>query len=276
MLRIIRLAALIFTGILLYPPFCMGAENIVTFYPKAITRIQSPPDESKLSIICQHKIGEEFVTFIGAEKKVLLAAITKEKLKHPEKNILLRRMFVKTKTMPVPFAGNIVDWAYVFDRNNDGKIDYVAYLIGALPVKPKDFPKNFPKGSETASMDQLELFYKNSQLIFRHWADDHFSGKVNGGILESMDPERKFWVDGWTLIQSTHFDSILDTCYNFKDDINIKTADCVKSGEGYLTHRIDGESVFEAKDLDSRNKLLSLFNEAAGACRLAKDSFYQE
>ncbi len=35
-------------------------------------------------------------------------------------------MFAKIKTVPVPFAGNILDWGYVFERNVDDEIDYVA------------------------------------------------------------------------------------------------------------------------------------------------------
>ncbi len=66
-------------------------EDIISFYPKAYAKTQNPPEEKKLMVIAEQKIEDKFVTFMGVEKgKVLLAAITNNKLQNPKKAFLLK------------------------------------------------------------------------------------------------------------------------------------------------------------------------------------------
>ncbi len=231
---------------------------------------QSPPDEGTFSIVCQKELadtflsqsGTMFVSFISTNgKTILLAAITKSELKDPAATIKVREA-----------PKRLVEWAYVFDRNGDGKVDYIVWPVGIVPFKPRDFPADFPKGS-TLTFQQLEYLQKNARLLLQHWADDSFEGKISAVVIEASDPERAYLVDGWQTIQSTHFDGILDDCWYFNESIGQKSGDCERSGQGYKTRSLIFKPMFGPDNLAGMSKVLSIFNEAAGQCNLRGDSF---
>jgi len=220
-----RFIYIFFLWILISSDFSFAQENILSFYPKAYAKTQNPPEEKKLIIIAEQKIEDKFVTFIGVEKgKVLLAAITKDSLKDPKTEILLKIKFKniekEAQLLTVPYSDTvkITEWGYVFDRNKDGKIDYVAYLVAAIPVKPpQTFPSDFPKGEELkdhflALINRYKenpmyfhMFWICLRLVFAHMADDDLDGNIDGVVIEAMDSER-YWVDRWTALRSTRFE----------------------------------------------------------------------
>ncbi len=310
-----NLKRLIFTALgvsLISTCISFAQEDIISFYPKAYAKTQNPPEEKKLMVIAEQKVEDKFVTFIGVEKgKVLLVAITKDKIKNPQKDISLKVRF-KSKEIDIerfsmrldniPDAGKIQDGCYVFDRNADGKIDYVSSLLGIIPVKPKDFPSDFPQGRTNYIFNndtrQIEFFKKNCQMVFNHLADDNFDGRVDGVVVERMDSERD-WVDNWTIIRSSNFNDVLDTCWLFKDNINTKESNCLRAQKGYVARRAirdlpepenkDSGKILEAvpfyttklaefgnEELRKESEVLSLLNQAANLCGLTKDSFYKE
>lgn len=309
---IYRFVIFVFGWVLVFVHISHSQDNIISFYPKAYAKTQNPPEEKKLIIIAEQKIEDKFVTFIGVEKgKVLLAAITKEKINNLQKSISLKVRFKNKKismgqyTMTfgdVPVAGELKDWGYIYDRNADGKLDYVSFFIGVMPVKQKDFPTDFPKGLVLLPFHDnpkhLEIFKRSCQLIFNHMADDNLDGSIDGVVLERMDHERS-WVDSWTIIQNSKFKETVDTCWIFKDNVGIKEGDCVKTQKGYMVRRATKDSTefdtkeqanlakelplyktkfseFGSTDMTKMYELLSLFNQAASLCGLTKDSFYKE
>lgn len=279
--------------VLISPNFSYAQNDITSFYPKAYAKTQNPPEEKKLIIIAEQKIEDKYVTFIGMEKgKVLLAAITKEKIKDPQKSLYLTARFEKvTKKVKNPYftitfakklfldPGEIIDWGYVFDRNGDGKIDYVSYLIGALPVKQNNFPENFPKRGEEAVLSDesrpLAVFIFCSRLNFAHYADDNFDGKIDAAVIERMDLERD-WIDKWMVLRSTNFNDICDTCWFFKENISEKAGKCLRTNKGYWAHRVGGSVDFGKEEFINLSYSLLIFNQAASLCGLTKDSFYKE
>lgn len=141
-----------------YPGFAQ--EDILAFYEKAYARTQLPPDESGLSIICQQKLEDYYITFMGTGgQKVLLAAFSKEKLDNPNEDVWLKWRLVTPGEKRK--GGKTMDWGYVYDRNGDGQIDYIAYLMGPMPIKGKSFPENFPKLWEKLNLEQLSFVVKN-------------------------------------------------------------------------------------------------------------------
>lgn len=253
-----------------------GEENILTFYNKAEARIQSPPDESYLKVICRKKIDNLYVTFVGWETgKVLLAAITQKKLKKPDKDILLKVRFMGLQEPPfaVPTAGNIVDWAYVYDRNGDGKIDYISYLVGPMPFEQKGFSADYPKRGEPVNLDELKIFLDSSRLLFNHFADDNHNGNVDAVVFETIDPERD-WVDGRMVLRSSDSEDELDEGWLFKEDINVKEKDAERVGNGFKTLRVGGTGVFGPAEQAEASKVFSMFNKAAEKCKLTSSSFY--
>ncbi len=259
-------------GIMLYPNLCKGQDNIFSFYGKAYTRTQSPPDESKLIMICEQKVKDFFVTFIGFEsKKVLLAAVTKVKLANPKEDIWLKWRFVPSGQNPK--GGVTADWGYVFDRNGDGKIDYIAFLMGPLWVKDKDFPIDYPKMGEKLNGEQVRLMINSTKLVFRYFADENFDGKVDAVVLEVLDD--RTWVDHWLFARNSHFDGVIDDGWHFKSNISEKLSDLIKTDQGYLWGGFGG-SILGNQLLATGSEIMSNFNEGAKACGFTKDSFYNE
>jgi len=254
----------------------LGEENILTFYNKTAARIQSPPDESYLRVICRKKIDNLYVTFVGWETgKVLLAAITQKKLKKPDKEILLRVRFTKSLERPVlPTRDYVVDFGYVYDRNGDGKIDYISYLVGPMPFKQKDFPANYPKRGQPINLHQYKIALESMALLFRHRADDNYDGKVDAVVIEALDPETD-WVEGRMALRSTKFDGAVDEAWFFKDDISVKEKDAERLGNGFRARWIGGiGSIFGPVELAKTDYALSMFTEAAEKCKLTSGSFY--
>ena len=257
---------------------CEAENSILTFYEKAVKRIDSPPVESQLFVECREKIDNLYVTFAGVEEgKVMLAAITEKKLKKPDKEILLRVYLTKSLEKPIlPTRDYVMDWGYVYDRNGDGKIDYVAYNIGPMPFKQKNFPEDYPKRGQPMNFSEIELLFDSMRLLFTHWADDNYDGKVDAVVFEALDPERD-WVEGWMAVRSTKYDGVVDEGWFFKDDINIKEKDAERAGNGFRTRRIQGiEPVYGPGELARKSKILNMFNEAAEKCKLTGGSFYSQ
>lgn len=255
-----------------------GEESILSFYNKAESRAQNPPDEAYLEVICREKIDDLYVTFVGIETDtVLLAAITDKKLKHPEREMLLKVGFYKIPEPPFirPSAGSIWAWGYVYDRNGDGKIDYIVFSNGYAPIKQKDFPLSYPKRNEGLDLNDLGIAIKSLRFFFTHMADDNYDGKVDAVVFESIDSERD-WIEGWMAVRSTKFDGVPDEAWFFNEDINLKEKNAERVGNGFRSRSLfNFGSVFGQADLDKMNNAMVKFNQAAEKCKLTGSSFYR-
>src|SRR5258706_7948006 len=109
-------------------------SSILDFYPHADTVCQFPPIGKDLAIVCSKKISRRYVTFVGlqGDTRVLLAAVTLKPLPDPRKSISLSVEFEGINPNP----GKTSTWGYVYDRNGDGAIDYLALVGGAAAYKP--------------------------------------------------------------------------------------------------------------------------------------------
>jgi hypothetical protein len=251
--------------------------DILSFYASAHAITQSPPDESTLSIICQQMLSsgdmkDYFVSFIAdRSKKVLLAAWSKKELTRVVRAISLKD-WVSGRTE----GEDAVDWVYVFDRNRDGKIDYIAFPVGFLPVEPKELPPNLPKRMGGFTSAQFLYLRRIGKLIFLHYADDAFTGTISAVVFLAVDPESDYLISGGQLIRSSRLDGMLDECWYFDEAIGRKSGDCESSGDGYRTRMglyQDGFATVGPQQLAGFSGLLSALNESAEACRLAQDSF---
>jgi hypothetical protein len=150
------IAFIVFMSIFCMPPPSVSGSDFMDFYPTAEARTQSPPDLSSLSILCREKrflgLGGH-ITFVGSpDKKVLLVVFTDKKVKDLSRVITLKPVFIKPSgaVLASPSARVSLDathdWAYVYDRNGDGQVDYLSFFFAALSIKPDDFPANYPKG----------------------------------------------------------------------------------------------------------------------------------
>ena len=126
-------------GAVLGPHSAAAQESpIVDWYPSVDSMTQFPPIDQELSMV-EKKVGKYYVTFVGVkgQSNVLIAAITLKPVKDV-KSISLIVDFDGIK----PKMGEVSTWAYVYDRNRDGKVDYLALLTAAAAYEGDDFPEN--------------------------------------------------------------------------------------------------------------------------------------
>src|SRR5207237_8050239 len=136
------------------------------------------------------------------------------------KVITLRVLFTPMPTArPSPDAS--LTWGYIFDRNRDGKVDYLVFLDGPRPVAPDQFPAGFPKGNKF-SADQLELVFHSMRLVFFHYADENFDGAVDTIVAPLTHPEYTLWVYNYGVLRSSKFDGNVDDEWTFRQRLNEK------------------------------------------------------
>lgn len=258
--------------ILFLSPLALKAQDdnsIISFFPTADSMSEYPPMESELAIICQKKLDSRYVSFIGNkdDKRIFIAAITLKPIKDLAAELSVHVQFNGL----VPNVGQISSWGFVYDRNNDGKIDYMALLGGAAAFKKDDITEDYPVRDQKLTQPQLELFVSHCKLIFNHFADDNFDGKIDALVHIDMDMRRD-WVERKILIRSTKFDKHFDDVWAFRDHINEEPQPVEHSATSVPYHplgKFSGEITNSM--LEGQNAILKLLNRAAASCSVGKD-----
>lgn len=247
------------------------APDIFSFYQTALAVAQATREQD-LFIVCQKPLpdkiftneGSMYVTFLaGNTKKIVLAVFTKGPLND------LSTFHLRNQRG--------IEWMFVFDRNRDGKVDYILWPIGTEPYIEGPPPPGFPKRTGTSTIvnmtrEQSALFMRYAKLIFWHWADENFEGNLSAIILGAYDPGGLIAITGWQLIRSSHFDGVLDQCWYFAGNINNKTGECERAGQGYKTRTFNTRDI-TPDDLMKMSVWFAMVNEGAGQCALTGDSF---
>lgn len=249
-----------------------AASDIFSYYQTALAIAQST-NERDLSIVCQKQLpdkiftkeGNMFVSFLaGSTKKIMLVVFSKTSLTDPQSSIHFGGKFQRG-----------VEWMFVFDRDRDGRVDYILWPVGVSPYVEGTPPPGFPMrtGHATAmSREQFALIRQFARMIFQHWADENFEGKRSAVILEAWDPGGLFAVTGWQVIRSSRYDGVLDQCWYFTRNIADKIGECERVDQGYKTRTFDAQDITPA-DMVGGSGWFSMINEAAGLCPLTGDSF---
>ncbi len=245
------------------------AGTILTFYPTADSITNYPTIDKKLEIVCEKKLSGRYVTFMGysGQGKIFIAAVTLDSLKDP--NTALSRTVVFNGIRPT--LGQTTSWGYVFDRNGDGKIDYMALVEGAAAVEDDQITDDYPERGQHLTRPELELFVGHCKLIFDHWADDNFDGTIDAGIVNDADPKRD-WIKQKIAVRSTRFDGRFDDAWAFRgsidgshDTIPFTAASVPYRSLGNLSDHLTKET------LRSKTEILKLLNEAAAKCKVGPD-----
>jgi len=244
--------------------------SMLEWYMTADSVTQFPPIDQKLEMV-DKKIGKYYVTMVGikGQPEVLLMAITL-KMITDVKSIELTVNFDGIK----PKMGEVTTWAYVFDRNRDGKVDYIALLTAAAAYEGDDFPEDFPVGKGALNKEQQEYFIGHAKLIFDHWADDNFDGKLDACVVNDLDPVRDL-VIRQIVVRSSKFNYSLDDVWAFRSNIKGDREPMPHTAKEVKYRPItQGTGAVAKSSFLEKDAILELINGAAKAFQLIDENFY--
>ena len=256
-------------------------RQMFDFLPSVLQLTNEPPRESHLKISCQahidpdNRAGGQYATVLTVEdKKALIIAFSPHKLEQPWLTMTLRGVFVPAGESH-PTDRGTMDWAYVFDRNEDGAIDFFSFLVGPVWITPEGDVSSTDMPSVKQGVQQ-EFFDANRdklRMAFWHLADDNYDGDHDGLMARTVN-EVSGWSDGWVVVTDSNFDTRYDTCTWSKGRIDGDPQDCVLDKEEF---RVPGMAVAGLASLPPPTaSYLDAFNGVVEACKLDSDHLYSE
>jgi hypothetical protein len=241
-------------------------SNVISFFPVASSEAANPPPLDSLVILCQHKVeyqgSKGWLSLAGRRGGEVLVVVDGrvEKLSEAISFVPVGTAFPPTAR---PEPKGTLDWGFVWDRNGDGRADYMAYLDGALfllpDTVPADFPvfvrgpsalggpggtdyfgwpekplpanreeraKDFPRSLGGAGVqvfihrDAVPYLERSVRMVYYHYADDNFDGRVEGVVVPERDSERPLFVGRRTVFRSTRGDGSVDQAWSFRSSIS--------------------------------------------------------
>ncbi len=242
--------------------------GIVGFYPSADSICTYPTLDRPLAVICRKKLLGRYVTFIGYKdtKKVFMASVTLKPVMNPDSEISRVVAFDGIK----PTLGKVETWGYVFDRNGDGKIDYLALVEGAGAFEDDDLPDDYPVRGQPLNRPELEVYVGHCRLIFNHWADDNYDGTIDAGIICDADSMRD-WIARRIVVRSTKFNGTFDDVWGFKTNITARR-DSIGHDPTSVPYHALGKfwARIDKAVLQEKTGVLQLLNRAAKECGILK------
>jgi hypothetical protein len=247
----------------------VAPADFVSFYPKAATQTDSPPELSRFGIECSESIDGVYFRgiFTLAETpdgKSALFVLTQ----HRVTDLLKTISFGSTFGDP----NKTLDWGYVYDRNGDGWVDYVVFLYGALPWETEAIAERIPKrpGADpykpsTMTPEEAQLQFKNARLLFIHYVDDNFDGKVDAIVSVLRDPERPSWIYRRAVLRSRAFTQEVDEDWTFATGISNRTGRVPRLQGVYDIEGLKGD-----RHLENASKILDVINAGIRRCRIPK------
>jgi hypothetical protein len=244
--------------------------SILDFYDYADSVAMVPPVDKPMHILCHHTVEGKIVTFIGFgnDSVARIAVVTLAPLTDPAKEVSLTVDFKDI----TPSAGKITTWGYMYDRNGDGKIDYLALVGGAAAYKGADFSESMPKQPKAMTRKDIDYLLAQCRIIFNHYADDNYDGTLDALVQVDMDPTRD-WVDHRILVRSSAFGKSFDDVRSFRIALQKDAVDTVAHMSNSVPYYPVGKprSVIDGRMFEDRTAILSLINRAAASCKLQKE-----
>jgi hypothetical protein len=254
-------------------------NGINSFFLDVEKQSQSPPAEESLKKLCERKIDKDrYITFITVDdKRALMFALTSKQMGPASESVYLYTRYFKGNKPGMVLRvsawndGVTPDWAYIFDRNQDGNVDYIAYMDGPRPVAPVDSQQELPKITEHMQLGQYKLVIFNQLLAFWHVADDNHDGAADGLAMRAYNKDTG-WSLGWMVLQSTKFNNALDRCMYISEHNIDETHACEWS---YFGRKYEVPGKYSAPSIrkETADEWLSIVNNAARECGFGASSF---
>ena len=247
---------------------------------------QSISDDTRpgLISICESTGDDGHISFLGSNNdRAFIAALTEDQLHSPSQDVSLSPLFEMVGQLPNPRAFDprsdtaTLDWAFIFDRNGDGLVDYLAYLEGALPVFPENFHGRLPDLSDNkANKEELLLLLSSTRMVFWHMQDANFDGR-HDMLFVPMTNDKLFgaWIDSWLITRDLDFDGQYDQCSYWTTSLAGEPLECASRKGKY---RVPGRSFAGIRELPLPQSvdLFGRINKGAAGCGLGRLSFYAD
>lgn len=253
-------------------------EHLNALYRSVYELTQSPPPKPRLMHVCEVRADGRYVTFVGVQRhRALIVAFTPGPLDDPSRDISLAPLFVLRHGLPQPIGYDprvkdaTMDWGYIFDRNNDGRVDYLAHLEAPLPVRPAQYPGELPPLLGSITGKALKLAIANTRMVFWHAIDLNFDGASNALVLSMMD-RRNGWVDATLLMTKSKHDENGWRCSYFDGSALRGPKPYETRGAEYV---VPGKKILGFRKIPPTLDYLKRINAAAARCGLGPGSFYQ-
>jgi len=243
-------------------------NDLLHFYSIADSLTEYPEINKPLVVICHKKIDKLWVSLIGykGEKKIFIAAITNEKIQNANKEIYRILDFYEGN----PVLGKVTTWGYIYDRNKDGKVDYMSLVDGAAPFLDDRVPESYPVRGQKLNKLDLEMYVNKCKIIFNHWSDDNYDENIDGVVHVDVDPLRD-WVKRKIFARCTKFNNIFDDVWSFKKKISSEREKIDFTGIKIPYRPFGKISDFITKqNLQYQTNVLSLINRGIKMCEAEK------
>jgi len=261
-------------------------DGLLGAYREVYELTQAPPEDPELTNLCQSRVAGEFVTFIGLERsKPFIVAVTERRLRDPSEDITLEPLYV-TRSGPSEIGGirrlpspvgydprakaPTMDWAYILDRNSDGRIDYLAYLESPMPIVPVEHEGELPVVTGVMTGAAYKLAVASTEMVFWHLSDDDFDNHHDGVAVPLRD-EHSGWIDRVLLARDSKFDGKYAACAYFDVRTLEHAGACVESNAGW---RVPGKQLKGIGRVPPDLSLFETINRGASSCRLEGGNFY--
>lgn len=247
---LVRLTRLLSLGVLvgtIRAPHADAQSSILTFHATAQRTIDAPPAADSLRIVCTREVRADD-TPLGANGWLALLAPPGDSaawmVAFTPKRIGAAREVITTtpRWSPLPTgkprASGTLDWAWIWDRSGDGRVDYVAYLQNAHALLPDPVPDSLPlpvrapDGSVRITAPLAYAMIDHTAMIFRHYADEDFDGRADAFVVEEFDDRRPMFVRGWVVARASHHDGMIDEAWAFRHGITDTTRALAREADG--------------------------------------------
>lgn len=247
-------------------------------YRAAYRFTQNPPRDPHLRVSCAVRLGGHYVSFVGLEDAPsFIVAFTKRRLADPSQDIWLKQKYILKRGLP-HFIGRdprrdtaTMNWAYVFDRNGDGRVDYLAFLESPMPVWPEGEKGEKPRILGNILGKDYKMAFRNVKMVFWHLADQNFDGRADA-VMVPMRDKKTGWIDSLLAAWDANFDGHYGHCSYFEGLLPGRPHACMTSASRYYA---PGKELMGLRKVPPGPGLFEQINKAAAECHFGPKAFYR-